>query len=107
MNNYKRGYDHNYVIDDYEQGRLQKVAELSDNEAGRIMEVYTDLPGIQLYTGNSMEPEYGKNEAYYGRRYGVALETQFFPNSANQEGFQKPVITPDEPFSSTTVYKFR
>ena len=101
-----KGYDHNFVIDDYEEGKLQKIAEVVDDKAGRTMEVYTDLPGVQLYTGNNMVPEFGKEGAYYPCRGGLCLETQFFPNSANQEGFIKPVVSPQKPFTSTTVYKF-
>jgi aldose 1-epimerase len=85
---------------------VQKVAEATDEEAGRTMEVYTDLPGLQVYTGNGMEPEFGKGDAYYPKRGGVCFETQFFPNCANQEGFIKPVVEPGKPFTSTTIYKF-
>lgn len=101
-----KGYDHNFVIDDYEEGKLQKIAEVVDEKAKRHMEVYTDLPGVQLYTGNNMDPELGKADAYYPNRGGLCLETQFFPNSINQEGFIKPVVTPEKPFVSTTIYKF-
>lgn len=101
-----KGYDHNFVIDDYEPGKVQKIAELADEEAGRTMEVYTDMPGVQLYTANNMVPEFGKEDAYYPNRGGICLETQFFPNCANQEGFLKPVVEPGSPFESTTIYKF-
>lgn len=100
------GYDHNFVIDGYEPGKLQKVAVAEDKKAGRCMEVYTDLPGVQLYTGNSIAPEFGKQDALYIRRGGFCLETQFFPNSANDVNFIKPKVQPDKPFTSTTVFKF-
>ena len=100
------GFDHNFVIDEYEEGKLQKVAEVVDEQAQRAMEVYTDLPGIQLYTGNNMVPEFGKADAYYPTRGGVCFETQYFPNCACQEGFYKPVVTPDKPYTTTTIYKF-
>ncbi len=101
-----KGYDHNFVIDDYESGKVQKIAEVVDEKALRSMEVYTDLPGVQLYTGNNMVPELGKGDALYPCRGGICLETQFFPNCARQEGFIKPVVTPEKPFTSTTIYKF-
>ena len=101
-----KGYDHNFVIDDYEAGKVQKIAEVVDEKALRCMEVYTDLPGVQLYTGNNMVPELGKGDALYPCRGGICLETQFFPNCARQEGFIKPVVTPEKPFTSTTIYKF-
>ena len=100
------GYDHNFVIDEYQKGRQQLVATLRDEKAGRKMEVYTDLPGIQLYTGNNMAPEFGKEGHYYPRRGGVCFETQYFPNSLNEKNFEKPVVTPDEGYDTTTVYKF-
>ena len=100
------GYDHNFVIDDYEEGKIQKIAEVVDEEAGRTMEVYSDLPGVQLYAGNNIAPEFGKEGAFYRMRSGLCLETQFFPNSANQEGFIKPVVGSEKPFTSTTIYKF-
>ena len=101
-----KGYDHNFVIDDYEAGKVQKIAEVVDEKALRSMEVYTDLPGVQLYTGNNMVPELGKGDARGRGRGGICLETQFFPNCARQEGFIKPVVTPEKPFTSTTIYKF-
>ncbi len=101
-----KGYDHNFVIDDYEAGKVQKIAEVTEEESGRTMEVYSDLPGVQFYTGNNMVPEYGKGDAYYQVRGGFCLETQYFPNSANQEGFIKPVVGPEKPFKSVTIYKF-
>ena len=100
------GYDHNFVIDDYEKGKLQKVATLRDPEAGRMMEVYTDLPGIQFYSGNNMVEELGKNDALYPWRGGVCFETQYFPNSAKDERFERPILKAGESFESTTVYKF-
>lgn len=100
------GYDHNFAIDDYEEGKVQKIAEVVDEQAGRTMEVYSDLPGVQFYAGNNIAPDFGKENAFYQKRSGLCLETQFFPNSANQEGFIKPVIGPEKPFTSKTIYKF-
>lgn len=100
------GYDHNFVMDDYEAGKLQKIAELTDEEAGRTMEVYSDLPGVQLYTGNFIDVQFGKGDAYYSPRVALALETQYFPNCANQAGFYKPVVCPGKPYTSTTIFKF-
>lgn len=101
-----KGYDHNFAIDEYEEGKVQKIAEATDEEAGRVMEVYSDLPGVQLYTGNNMVEEIGKGGAFYPWRGGFCLETQYFPNSANQEGFIKPLVSPEKPFESVTIYKF-
>lgn len=100
------GYDHSYAIDGYAPGKLVKAATALDKEAGRCLEVYTDLPGVQFYTGNNMVPELGKNDALYPRRGGFCFETNFFPNCANEPNFIKPVVEPGKPFTSTTVYKF-
>lgn len=100
------GYDHNFALDGYEAGKLQKVAVLEDEKAGRCMEVYTDLPGLQLYAGNNIAPELGKGDALYASRSGICFETQYFPNCANEETFVRPVVQPGKPFASTTIYKF-
>ena len=100
------GYDHNFVVDKKEDG-LEKVAEVVDEVADRIMEVYSDLPGIQFYAGNFISAHKGKNGAQYGNRHGLALETQYFPNSANQEGFARPIVGPGKPYATTTIYKFK
>ena len=99
------GYDHNFVSDG-KPGELTKIAVLSDKEAGRTMEVYTDMPGIQVYSANWVGRHKGKGGAQYKRRCAVALETQYFPNSANDPNFAKPIVEPGKPFHSTTIYKF-
>lgn len=99
------GYDHNFVIDG-NPGELRKAAVLSDEETGRTMEVYTDMPGIQVYSANCVGEHTGKGGAQYKKRCGIALETQYFPNSANDPNFAKPVVEPEKPFHSTTIYKF-
>ncbi len=99
------GYDHNFVSDG-KPGELTKIAVLSDREAGRTMEVYTDMPGIQVYSANWVGRHKGKGGAQYKRRCGLALETQYFPNSANEPNFTKPVAEPGKTFRSTTIYKF-
>lgn len=99
------GYDHNYVLDK-KSGVMEKVAELSEETTGRTMEVYTDLPGMQLYTGNFIEKEDGKNGTTYTKRTGVCFETQFFPNSVNVPSFESCVLKAGETFTSTTIYRF-
>ena len=97
------GYDHNFVIDTY-NGEIQKIAEAEAD--GRIMEVYTDLPGVQFYTGNGTQKIKGKGGAEYGPRNAFCLETQYYPNSINQEGFIKPEFDAEEVYKTTTIYKF-
>jgi aldose 1-epimerase len=87
------GYDHNFVLDN-EKKKMMVAARLSSPKSGRMMEVRTTEPGIQLYTGN-----------HVGHR-GVCLETQHYPDSINQPKFPSVVLRPGEKFSSTTVFAF-
>lgn len=100
------GYDHNYVLD-ISGSEVEKVAELIDEKSGRRMEVFTDLPGMQLYTGNFLTPvDNSKDKAVYQKRDGVCFETQFFPNSCNLSNFPSCVLKAGKEFDSVTIYKF-
>ena len=98
-----QGYDHNYAISDY-SGKLRRVA--GAKAAGREMTVYTDLPGIQFYAGNCIAPCTGKGGVKYGPRFAFCLETQYFPNAINQEGFKKPVFDAGQKYETETIYQF-
>ena len=100
-----KGYDHNWVLDHYD-GNLRKVAVVKNSDDTRTMEVYTDLPGVQFYAGNMMQPEKAKDGVTYDRYSGFAMETQFFPDSVNNPQFPSCIFGPDRPYHSTTVYKF-
>lgn len=99
------GYDHNWVADDW-NGELQLIARVEDAKAGLAMETYTDLPGVQFYAGNFVGNEVGKGGCLYGPRKGLCLETQYYPNSANEANFPKPLFGPGKAYDSVTVYKF-
>lgn len=99
------GYDHNYALNRTTDG-VEKVAELSEETTGRTMEIYTTLPGMQLYSGNFIEREDGKNGAVYTKRTGVCFETQYYPNSINIPNFTPCVLKAGEEFTSTTIYRF-
>lgn len=98
-----KGYDHNYVIDDF-NGSMKLIAKASAD--GRNMEVYSDLPGVQLYAGNCISPQEGKAGTLYKERTGFCLETQYFPNSANDPAFAHPIFEAGEKYETTTIYKF-
>lgn len=101
------GYDHNFVLNSGNGEDAEKVAELYDPQSGRLMEVFTDLPGMQLYTGNFINNKSkGKEHAVYNKRSGVCFETQFFPNACNIPDFKSPVILAGEEFESVTIFKF-
>ncbi len=102
---YGLGYDHNFVVRGA-RGRLRKTARLSDSATGRILQVETTEPGIQLYTANFLNNVRGKGGAVYPRRGAVCLETQHFPDSPNQPSFPSTVLRPGEKYRSTTVYRF-
>lgn len=99
------GYDHNWVPDG-EAGTLRHIATVEEPSAGRVMKVYTDLPGVQFYAGNFLKPETGKNNAAYDYRCGLCLETQYYPDTANQPAFPSAVFGPEREYDSTTIYKF-
>lgn len=102
---YGQGYDHNFAVDNYD-GTLRKVASVEEPVTGRKMDVYTDQPGLQFYAGSCIAPQAGKEGASYGKRSGLCLETQCFPNAINTPQFQNVVYGPDRPYKTTTIYKF-
>lgn len=96
------GYDHNWVLND----TTGPVAKMRSLDSGIIMEVYTDLPGMQLYTGNFLAGEEGKAGKKYARRSAACFETQYFPDAVNHDNFKSPVFKAGEKYETTTVYKF-
>ena len=99
------GYDHNYVL---RQPTLDHVsARLSSPQTGITLEVSTDAPGLQLYTGNFLNGVQGKGCVSYPVRSAVCLETQQYPDSPNHRWPESTgYLYPDSPFHSTTIYKF-
>ena len=105
--NYGNGYDHCWVLNDYKNG-YRLVASAFHEESGRLMEVYSDQPGLQFYTGNFLDgslPQ--KEEGFYDFRSGFCMETQHFPNSPNQPDFPSVTLNPNEKYYSKTSYKFK
>lgn len=102
--NFGGGYDHNWVLNN--QGKFAKVAEMSSEESGITMEVYTDLPGMQLYTGNFIQEAVGKGGAVYHYRQACCFETQYFPDAVNKEQFEGPVCKKGQAYDTVTMYKF-
>lgn len=93
------GYDHNFEV------FCNPCAVLSDPVSGRTMAVYTDLPGIQFYAGNFLN-ETGKGGTVYGKRTGIALETQYYPDSIHHPEWAQPVTKAGETYHTETVYRF-
>lgn len=99
------GYDHNWACDNCD-GSVRKIAVVKNASESRTMEVYTDLPGVQFYAGNFMKPEKGKDGASYDYRGGLALETQFYPDTPNKPQFPTSVFGPERHYHTTTIYRF-
>ena len=70
------------------------------------MEVYSDLPGVQFYAGNCISPQEGKGGVIYRERTGFCLETQYFPNSANDPAFAHPIFDKGQKYETVTTYRF-
>jgi aldose 1-epimerase len=101
------GYDHNYVIDREGKSGLVLAARAEDPESGRILEVWTTQPGVQLYTGNFLNgTQIGKGDKAYNRREGFCLETQHYPNTPNEPAFPTAELKPGQVYHEVTLYKF-
>ena len=100
-----KGYDHNWVL---KSNKLQDVAaSLYEPVSGRLMEVYTTEPGIQFYSGNFLDgSQKGHGNKAYNFRFGLALETQHFPDSPNHPDFPSTLLKKGENYTQTTIYKF-
>ena len=103
--NFAVGFDHNWVTDDC-TGQVRKIATVKAPDDMRVMEVYTDLPGVQFYAGNFIDNQKGKDNAEYGKRSGLCLETQCYPDSIHKPNFPSVVYGPGKDYKSTTIYKF-
>ena len=100
------GYDHNFVVRGA-AGELRRAARVVEPGSGRVLEVLTTEPGVQLYTGNFLDGSVvGKSGTPYGRREGFCLETQHYPDSPNHPDFPSVVLRPGETYEQTTIFRF-
>lgn len=100
------GYDHNWVLNNF-NGKVRSVCSLYDPLSGRVMEMLTDQPGLQFYSGNFLDGSImGKNKIKYKHRSGLCLEAQGFPDSPNQPDFPSVVLNPGEVYKQVTIYRF-
>jgi aldose 1-epimerase len=101
------GYDHNWVLDRNGRTGVLHAARVFDPVTGRTLDISTDQPGIQFYTGNFLDGTiHGKDGKVYPHRGALALETQHFPDSPNHPNFPSTILRPGETFRSRTVFKF-
>ncbi len=100
------GYDHCWVLNDYNK-KSRKIGEVNSNKTKINMEIFSDLPGVQLYTGNFLDGSLNsKKDLKYINRSGFCLETQFYPNSPNNQNFPSTKLEPGKKFYSKTSFKF-
>ena len=103
-----KGYDHNFVLRGYAPGGvLRRIATVTEPTTGRKLEVDSDQPGVQFYSGNYLDGTLSGNEGkVYPKRGGFCLEPQHFPDSPNRPDFPSVVLRPGETYRQTIVYRF-
>ena len=98
------GYDHNWVL---KGAGMRHAARLSEPTSGRTLDIFTDQPGLQFYSGNFLDGSItGKSGHVYRHRFGLCLETQHFPDSPNHPAFPSTVLRPGETYQTKTVFAF-
>jgi aldose 1-epimerase len=101
------GYDHNFVLRKTGRRTLDLAAVLKDPKSGRVMQVFTSEPGVQLYTANYLDGSLtGKSGRKYLKHGALCLETQHFPDSPNKPNFPSTVLRPGQQYIQTTVHRF-
>ncbi|MDH7911707.1 aldose epimerase family protein [Winogradskyella sp. SYSU M77433] len=101
-----KGYDHCWVLNG-EKGDMRFVASAYDETSGRFMEIFTEEPAIQFYTGNFLDGTLPMvNGGTYAHRTGFCLETQHYPDSPNQDNFPSTVLNPGNTYKTKTTFKF-
>ncbi|MFO1095438.1 MAG: aldose epimerase family protein [Planctomycetaceae bacterium] len=100
------GYDHNFVVNGKFGGEPRPCAIVKDPASGRVMTVTTNSPAVQLYTGNHLFDQAGKNGKTYPKQSALCLETQHYPDSVNHDNFPTTILQPGQTYSYVTVYAF-
>jgi aldose 1-epimerase len=101
-----RGYDHNFVLDG-KAGEMRRAASVLDNASGRMMEIYSDAPGLQFYSGNFLDATIvGKGAQLYRQGDALVFEPQLFPDAPNQPGFPSARLEPGSTYHNRIEYRF-
>ena len=100
------GYDHCFVLNKKQPGELTFAARVVEPKSGRMMEVYTTEPGVQVYTDNWADGYKGQHGATFPRRSAICFEAQHYPDSPNHPYFPSVVLKPGEVYTQKTIYKF-
>ncbi|WUR11378.1 aldose epimerase family protein [[Empedobacter] haloabium] len=100
------GYDHNFVLNKGESNVLGLAAVLRDPGSGRVLELYTQEPGLQFYSGNFLDGSLAGKGWTYEHRSAICLEPQHFPDSPNRPEFPSTILRPGETYSTRSLYRF-
>jgi len=101
------GYDHNFVLRNQDSSKVVLAARVVEPKSGRVMEIHTDQPGIQFYSGNFLDGSVtGKGGVVYQKHHGFCLETQHYPDSPNKPDFPPVVLKPGETYKHIMTHKF-
>lgn len=103
---YGQGYDHNYVLNKDTGKDFSLAARVSEPVSGRVLELWTQEPGVQFYSGNFLDGSLTGKSRNYGHRSGFCLEPQHYPDSPNQPSFPNVILRPGEQYNSHSVYRF-
>ena len=99
------GYDHNWILSGAAENGLRRAAYAEGDRSGITLTVFTDMPGLQFYSGNFLDGTIGKGGISYGRRSSFALETQYFPNSPAHPEFPQPLLKKGTSWQSATIFQ--
>ena len=100
------GYDHNFVLNKPDGKAMTRAAHVCEPESGRVLELFTEEPGVQFYSGNFLDGSlHGKNRCYQ-HRSGFCLEPQHFPDSPNQPQFPNTILRPGEAYQTESRFRF-
>src|SRR5690606_21274037 len=100
------GYDHNFVLNKSRSKALGLAARVVESRSGRVLEVYTEEPGVQFYSGNFLDGSLTGKGTTYNIRTGFCLEPQHFPDAPNQPSFPSTILQPGDEYTTRTVFKF-
>jgi len=98
------GYDHNYVVT--KPGSSAAIARVSEPNSGRVLEVWSDQPGVQFYSGNFLDGSITGLGGVYKKHSGFCLETQHFPDAVHHANFPSIILRPGETYRTWTEYRF-
>jgi len=104
--NRARGFDHNFVLNKTVDNQLNLAARVLEPVSGRVLELITQEPGLQFYSGNFLDGSAAGKGTVYGHRSGFCLEPQHFPDSPNKPAFPSTILRPDERYLTITIYRF-